>query len=68
MPGIRDKFRKRWLGQMGYAGGDASLIGQPIVKSTPDKLENAQTQQHAVRDKLYKVGTKTPRRKRTLNG
>ena len=65
---IRDKFRKRWLGQRGYAGGDIGLVNQPIIRSKADQVENSQTQQKAVRDKEYKLGTRTPRRKRTLNG
>lgn len=65
---IRDKFRKRWLGELGYTGGDPNLVGQPIILSKTDQTENSQTQQHAVRDKVYKPGTPPPRRKRTLNG
>jgi len=65
---IRTKFRKRWLGQHGYAGGDPSLINQPIITSSRDRAENSQTQQKSIRNRNYKVGTPTPRRKRTLNG
>ena len=65
---VHDKFRKRWLGQMGYAGGAPEMVGQPILHNKNDQAENNQTQQKSIRHKGYKLGTATPRRMRTLNG
>lgn len=66
MSGIREKFRKRYLGQMGWAAGDPDLAaGEPIVQSTADQMENQQTQQNAVYDKVYSPGKKPTPRGRT---
>ncbi len=65
---IRSKFRKRWLGRMGYAGGAPEMANVPILLTPKDKAENSQTQQKSVRNKNYTMGTSTPRRKRTLHG
>jgi hypothetical protein len=64
--GIRDKFRQRHLGKMGWAGGESpETMSEPIVQSTSDSLENQQTGNAPARyDKLYKPGARPPRRNR----
>lgn len=63
---IRDKFRKRHFGQQGWAGGESpETMGDPIVQTTSDSLENQQTGNAPARyDKLYNPGQKPPRRMR----
>lgn len=63
---IRDKFRKRYFGQMGYASGEeAETMNEPIIQSTSDNLENQQTGNAPARyDKVYKLGQRPPKRMR----
>jgi len=63
---IRDKFRKRHFGKMGWTGGEsAETMSEPIVQTPAESLENQQTGNvPAVYDKVYKPGQRPPRRTR----
>jgi len=62
MAGIRDKFRRRYFSQIGWAGS----INEEIPNTPMDRAENVQTQNKIVRDKIYSPGRKPRLRKRVL--
>lgn len=59
MAALRNYAIKKWLGDRGYAGGDASI---KIFGTRKNKQEMALTANKPVRDKDYKLGAPLPRR------
>ena len=56
--GIRDSFRKRFLGRRGWYSGDTTTE----IKNTPStRAENSQTKHSSILDKSHKMGRKPPR-------
>jgi len=59
---IKDKFRKRWLGVAGYAGGDLNIEIEDTLKN---RAENAQSQSAGGQRRApYKLGERVKKKRR----